>query len=183
MDIGNRIRQRRKAKGLSQERLAREAGVTLSLISKIENGRIHDLHYSTLSGCAAALDMSVAQLIGEEPASKESAADEALQRLKDYISPRGRTRYLFGDPGRGGGPPSTERTRIRHAAREHWSNDSAGARNVPGLHRIQARLTCIVVSPTSWRRGSVATMRPTRGATAPPGGASGRPSQRRAIVR
>ena len=96
MDIGSRIRQRRKAKGLSQEKLAREAGVTLSLISKIENGRIHDLHYSTLSGCAAALDMSVAQLIGEEPASKESAADEALQRLKDYIKTEGLA-YRFTD--------------------------------------------------------------------------------------
>jgi transcriptional regulator with XRE-family HTH domain len=73
MDIGTRIRDIRKARDLSQERLAQQAGVTLSLISKVETGRITDLHYSTLSGVARALGISVGELIGEVDAPKELA--------------------------------------------------------------------------------------------------------------
>ena len=64
MDIGARVRNKRKDLGLSQEALAREAGVSLNLINKIERSVITDPHFSTLIGIAEGLDMPVEELVG-----------------------------------------------------------------------------------------------------------------------
>ena len=66
MDLGTRVREGRRAHGLSQEGLAREVGVTMSTIQRVESGFIRDPHYSTLSGIATALGTTVAELVGEE---------------------------------------------------------------------------------------------------------------------
>jgi len=67
MDFAGRVRTRRQGLRLSQEALARQADVSLSLINQLERGLIHDPHYSTLSGIAEALGVSVAELMEEEP--------------------------------------------------------------------------------------------------------------------
>jgi transcriptional regulator with XRE-family HTH domain len=64
--VGTRMRDARKAAGLSQEDIARRAGVTLKAIGEVERGEVQDPHYSTLSGIASALGMTVAELVGEE---------------------------------------------------------------------------------------------------------------------
>jgi transcriptional regulator with XRE-family HTH domain len=69
MTIGPRVRERRTALGLSQEQLARQAGVSLNALHKLEMGRITDPHFSTLSGIAHALGITVDQLVGEEAVS------------------------------------------------------------------------------------------------------------------
>ena len=66
MDLANRIRSARKAKGMTQEELARRAGVGLNIVNRIERGVVTDPHYSTLSGLAAALNTSISRLV-EEP--------------------------------------------------------------------------------------------------------------------
>jgi transcriptional regulator with XRE-family HTH domain len=66
LDLANRIRSARKAKGMTQEELARRAGVGLNIVNRIERGVVTDPHYSTLSGLAAALDTSISSLV-EEP--------------------------------------------------------------------------------------------------------------------
>ncbi len=66
MDIGSRVRAERKSRKLSQEALARRAGVTLNAISQLERGVSNDPHYSTLVGIAEALGVSVGELV-EEP--------------------------------------------------------------------------------------------------------------------
>lgn len=66
MDIGPRIKSARKDRDMTQEELAQRAGVTLSLISRVERGLVTDLHFSTLSGVARALSMPISELIGEE---------------------------------------------------------------------------------------------------------------------
>jgi transcriptional regulator with XRE-family HTH domain len=63
--IATRIRDQRKALGLSQQELSNRAGLTLSLVSKIETNRITDLHLSTLEGLARALRISISELVGE----------------------------------------------------------------------------------------------------------------------
>ncbi len=68
MSLQSRIRDRRKELNLSQEAVARLAGVSLNLINKIERGAITDPHYSTLNSVAGALDMSLSDLLLEEPA-------------------------------------------------------------------------------------------------------------------
>ena len=69
MDLGGRIRAARRAARLSQEELARRAGMSLKGMGDIERGDIEDPHYSSLSKIAAALNLSVGELfapLGEE---------------------------------------------------------------------------------------------------------------------
>jgi transcriptional regulator with XRE-family HTH domain len=66
MAVGPTIRERRGALGISQERLAREAGLTWSAVQRLEAGKTTDPHYSTLSGIAHVLGTTVAELVGEE---------------------------------------------------------------------------------------------------------------------
>ena len=63
MEIGRHIRARRRAMNLSQDALARQADVSLSLINQIERGVITDPHYSTLNRIAEAMGVSVAELL------------------------------------------------------------------------------------------------------------------------
>ena len=73
MHIGEHIRSARKAAKLSQENLARQAGVTMNLVSRLERGEIRDPHYSTLSGIADSLGVSVTELLEEETGPKVQA--------------------------------------------------------------------------------------------------------------
>jgi transcriptional regulator with XRE-family HTH domain len=73
MEIGPRVRERRRAQKLSQEQLAQRVGVTWSAIQRLEAGQVQDPHYSTLLGIASALGTTVADLIGElAPVGKDS---------------------------------------------------------------------------------------------------------------
>jgi transcriptional regulator with XRE-family HTH domain len=64
--IGDRIRAARKAAGLSQEEVARRAGLSLKGMGAIERGDIEDPHFSSLTKIAHALDVPVEVLIREE---------------------------------------------------------------------------------------------------------------------
>ncbi len=75
MDIGAQVKLARKQAQLSQEALARRAGMSLSAVRQIEQGGRTDPHYSTVSKIAAGLDMQVSELL-EEPAH----AGKALAR-------------------------------------------------------------------------------------------------------
>jgi transcriptional regulator with XRE-family HTH domain len=63
MDIGSRLRSARKAKSLSQERLARQADVSLNMVSRLERGEIADPHISGLRKIAGAFGVSVGELL------------------------------------------------------------------------------------------------------------------------
>jgi transcriptional regulator with XRE-family HTH domain len=76
VDIGERIRSLRTARGLSQEEVARRTGIGLKSYGDLERGRTKDPHYSTLRGVARALGVRVEELI-EEPAVP---LDEAPQK-------------------------------------------------------------------------------------------------------
>lgn len=69
MPIGDRIRQLRTAKGLSQEKVARAANLGLSHIARIEQGVIADPSWTTVLAIAHALGVSVADLedVDSEP--------------------------------------------------------------------------------------------------------------------
>jgi transcriptional regulator with XRE-family HTH domain len=60
-EVGQEIRRLREAKGWSQPKLAVEAGVAVSGVSQIENGK-RNPNSSTLMKLAAALDVEVADL-------------------------------------------------------------------------------------------------------------------------
>jgi transcriptional regulator with XRE-family HTH domain len=78
MEIGSRIRAARKTAGLSQEELARRAGMSLKGMSYIERGHIEDPHYSSLSKIADALGVSVGELL-EDPHVPKAPAPTSPQ--------------------------------------------------------------------------------------------------------
>ena len=59
--LGKAIRQLRRERGVSQEALAYEAGVTSGTLSLIERG-LSNPTWGTVKGIAAALDVSIAEL-------------------------------------------------------------------------------------------------------------------------
>ncbi len=72
-EIAEQIRVWREQRGLSQRALARAAGVSPVLATKIESGAIADPRLSTLRKLAKALGVTVAELIGEsKPAHKRA---------------------------------------------------------------------------------------------------------------
>lgn len=75
MEMGNRIRDLRRAKGLTQSELAEKVGVNDSAIAKYENGRIENLKRSTIAALAKALDCSPVYLLCLE--------DETVEKRKE----------------------------------------------------------------------------------------------------
>lgn len=55
--------ERRRARGLSQEGLARRAGLATVTVAKLEEGRTPDPKASTLAKLAAGLDCKVGDLV------------------------------------------------------------------------------------------------------------------------
>ncbi len=61
--IGRAIRCIRVEKALTQEELARRAGVPLNRVGRIETGVVTDPHYSTLCRIAGGLGVPVRELV------------------------------------------------------------------------------------------------------------------------
>jgi len=62
-NIADNVRKARKKAGLSQDKLAREAGVAYNTVVKIESGENKNPTIETLRSIAKALDVSVDDLI------------------------------------------------------------------------------------------------------------------------
>lgn len=65
MDIGQKIKEARLQKGLTQEELGKIVGLQKSAIAKYENGRVVNIKRSTLQKLALALDLRGSDLIIE----------------------------------------------------------------------------------------------------------------------
>lgn len=63
--IGNNIRKLRQTKGISQDRLSKEADLALNTIVKIETGRNSNPTVQTLEKIAKALDVATGDLFKE----------------------------------------------------------------------------------------------------------------------
>lgn len=72
MDIGQKIKEARLLKGLTQEELGKIVGLQKSAIAKYENGRVVNIKRSTLQKLALALDLRGSDLIIEND-PKEAA--------------------------------------------------------------------------------------------------------------
>lgn len=80
MNIGDKIKAARKAKGLTQKELGEILGVQDSAIAKYEKGRIVNLKRSTLKRIADVLDLHPSELIFEAKQWEE------MQKNNDTIS-------------------------------------------------------------------------------------------------
>jgi transcriptional regulator with XRE-family HTH domain len=67
--LGSRLRSTREAYGISLRELARRVGVSASLISQIETGKVHP-SVTTLYALASELDASVDELLFEDAATR-----------------------------------------------------------------------------------------------------------------
>ena len=65
MELGQKIREARLAKNLTQEELGNIVGLQKSAIAKYENGRVVNIKRSTLQKLAKALDLRGSDLIIE----------------------------------------------------------------------------------------------------------------------
>ena len=81
MEIGQKIKQARIAKGLTQEELGNLVGLQKSAIAKYENGRVVNIKRSTLQKLAKALDLRGSDLIIE--ANPKEAAELSAKVLLD----------------------------------------------------------------------------------------------------
>lgn len=63
MAFGERVRELRKAHGMSQRGLAERAGIDFTYLSKIENGRIEPPSEDVIRRVAAELNVSADELI------------------------------------------------------------------------------------------------------------------------
>ena len=64
MDIGGKIHQARKAKGMTMEELGRIIGVKKSAVSKYENGIVTEIPPGKIEAIANALDVAPSYLVG-----------------------------------------------------------------------------------------------------------------------
>ena len=92
MDVGNRLRQFRELRGLSQGELEGRTGLLRCYISRVENG--HTIpSVETLEKFARALDMLLYQFLYEGKRSPQSLKTQS-QEIEDWAS-RGKGRRIF----------------------------------------------------------------------------------------
>ena len=80
MDLGEQIKKHLKAKGITQNELARRAGMSSSGMSTIINGS-YDPRLSSLRAIAAELECSVSDLISDQGAARGDLSVEELRLL------------------------------------------------------------------------------------------------------
>jgi transcriptional regulator with XRE-family HTH domain len=80
--IGERVRQKRKALGMTQEQLEAASGVPQGSISRIESGTAEDVYASTVIGFAKAFQVSADYLLGLDtsaPAQRNGSSKHPKQ--------------------------------------------------------------------------------------------------------
>lgn len=83
MNIGNKIKAARIAKGMTQEELGKHLGVQKSAIAKYENGRVVNIKRSTLKKISDILEIRPSELIFDE--QKQSAQSELSYKKREFI--------------------------------------------------------------------------------------------------
>lgn len=78
--LGQRIRELRKGKGLSQDQLSEVIGIDPKHLSRIELGKSFP-YMETLEGIAKALEVEIKDLFEFQHLSKEAISIEGINRL------------------------------------------------------------------------------------------------------
>ena len=89
MEIGDKIRDARLAKGMTQEELGDLIGVQKSAIAKYENGRVVNIKRSTLKKISDILGLRPSELIFEEEQKKNDILSDIIVRMRtdeDFLS-------------------------------------------------------------------------------------------------
>lgn len=88
MCMAERIKERRKTLGYTQEELASKVGLQKSAIAKYEKGRVENIKRSMIAKMSSALECSPSYLMGWEETTTSSAVatltPDAAALLTDY---------------------------------------------------------------------------------------------------
>ncbi len=87
--LADRVFTRRTAAGMSQQALAHTAGLSLSVIAQIEQGKKTDPRLSTVQAIAATLDIDLTDLVGPPSAGPNSVTAIAAA-TGSYYPPNGK---------------------------------------------------------------------------------------------
>jgi transcriptional regulator with XRE-family HTH domain len=81
VELGQRIKSTRKAKGWSQTKLAEKSGVSRARIEALENSRIAEIGFKNLMRVMNSLDLDlrITQLNRGRPTLEDLVAEEAIQ--------------------------------------------------------------------------------------------------------
>lgn len=82
--IGLRLRKLRRDAALTQEALASEAGVSVDIVRKLEQGRRQSARTDTLISLANALDIDLSELVGKRP-RLDRDDDPRVLALRDVV--------------------------------------------------------------------------------------------------
>ena len=84
IEVGRRLREERRRRGLSQSEVSRSAGITQASLSNYETGK-RELPLSTVLNLAAALDVSLGDLmeIPDVIVLRDSRLADAVRALTD----------------------------------------------------------------------------------------------------
>src|SRR5436305_12081681 len=86
--IGELVRQLRDQRGWTQERLARQAGITITCLSNLERGATRDPNIETVVGLAAAFGLEPGEL------DPRRLAEIVAERARTFAQRQAITRLL-----------------------------------------------------------------------------------------
>ncbi len=88
LKLGQRIRAVREERGLTQQAVARSAGIATDMVSRLENGHYTSPGLRTLLRIAEGMGVSLALLLPDAPSAPSSAPENALKARLDALAHR-----------------------------------------------------------------------------------------------
>ncbi|WP_250036292.1 helix-turn-helix domain-containing protein [Paractinoplanes maris] len=133
VSIGERLRQLRSERGLTQEELAGRASVSVDLVKKLEQGRRESARLSSLAALADSLDVPLSELTGKRP-RLDGGGDRLVLGLRDALLTPDLLPGMEAAPDQEPAPAPRLRTLLREGWRDYWSGRFGElARRTPGL--------------------------------------------------
>ena len=83
--VGEKLREARKRRGLSQQELSRSSGVSVSLIRKLEQGEREDVRVETVHKLAATLDVRTTSLLADQR-PPDASTDTLWTPLREAVT-------------------------------------------------------------------------------------------------
>ena len=85
--IGKRLKDARRKKGLTQEQLVEQLGVSIAYLSKIETGKIH-INLERLSQICEILDITEGEILNGVSVKSEKYLNNEFSMLLKTFSPK-----------------------------------------------------------------------------------------------
>lgn len=85
--IGKRLKEARKKKGLTQEQLVEQIGVSIAYLSKIETGKIH-INLERLSEICSILDVTEGEILNGVSSKSNKYLTSEFSEILSKCSPK-----------------------------------------------------------------------------------------------